>query len=50
MSGKIFISYRRDDNPEWARLLYDRLITQFDRTLVFMDVDTLEPVLISLKR
>jgi TIR domain len=43
MSGKIFISYRRDDNPEWARLLYDRLITQFDRTLVFMDVDTLEP-------
>jgi hypothetical protein len=43
MSGKTFISYRRDDSPASAGRLYDRLTTHFDRRLVFMDVDALEP-------
>ena len=43
MSGKIFISYRRDDASAWARLLYDRLFQHFAQNEIFMDVDTIEP-------
>src|SRR5271166_4950558 len=39
MSGQIFISYRRDDNPAWARSLYDRLTQRFGENQVFRDVD-----------
>jgi formylglycine-generating enzyme required for sulfatase activity len=39
MSGQIFICYRRDDNPAWARSLYDRLTHRFDRKQIFRDVD-----------
>jgi hypothetical protein len=39
VSGQIFISYRRDDTPAWARLLYDRLLQQFSQNEIFMDVD-----------
>jgi formylglycine-generating enzyme required for sulfatase activity len=39
MSGQIFICYRRDDNPAWARSLYDRLTHRFDRNQIFRDVD-----------
>jgi TPR repeat protein len=43
MSGKIFISYRRDDASAWARLIYDRLFQRFSHNEIFMDVDTIEP-------
>ena len=41
MSGQIFISYRRDDNPACARLLHDRLLPRFNK--IFMDVANIEP-------
>jgi ribose transport system substrate-binding protein len=43
MSGQIFISYRRDDNPAWARLVHNRLSQHFSQSKIFMDVDTIEP-------
>ena len=43
MSGKIFISYRRDDSSASAGRLYDRLITHFPSNQIFMDVDNLDP-------
>jgi TIR domain len=38
----IFISYRRQDEPNFAGRLYDRLVAQFGRSNVFIDVDTIE--------
>jgi hypothetical protein len=43
--AKIFISYRRDDSGGWAGRLYDRLSQHFGRDNVFMDINTIEPVL-----
>jgi hypothetical protein len=43
MSGQIFISYRREDNPAWARLVHNRLSQHFSQSEIFMDVDTIEP-------
>lgn len=43
MSGKIFISYRRDDSAGYARAIYDQLTSRFSRPRVFMDVDSIEP-------
>ena len=43
MSGKIFISYRRDDSSSSAGRLYDRLITHFPSNQTFMDVNNLDP-------
>ena len=43
VSGKIFISYRRDDSSASAGRLYDRLITHFPSNQIFMDVDNLDP-------
>jgi TIR domain len=38
----IFISYRRQDEPNFAGRLYDRLVLKFGREKVFIDVDTIE--------
>lgn len=41
MSGRLFISYRRDDEPAEARSLRDRLALAFGDDAIFMDVDSL---------
>ena len=38
----IFISYRRDDSPASARLVYERLTSWFGHGSVFMDVEQIE--------
>jgi TIR domain len=43
MSGKVFISYRRDDASAEAGRLFDRLFQHFSQNEIFMDVDTIEP-------
>lgn len=40
---RIFISYRREDDPSAAGRLYDSLAGHFGAEHVFMDVDTIEP-------
>lgn len=35
MSGSIFISYRRGDEPGFAGRLYDRLSQEFPQTTIF---------------
>ncbi len=42
-NGQIFISYRRDDSAGYTRALYDRLVRQFSKERVFMDLDAIEP-------
>ena len=42
-SGSIFICYRRDDSIAYAGRLHDRLVGQFGKNQVFMDVDTIQP-------
>ncbi len=37
--GKIFISYRRDDDPGFAQALYLRLEQEFGGENLFMDVE-----------
>ena len=39
--SKIFISYRREDSADVTGRIYDRLIQQFDRVAIFMDVDSI---------
>ncbi len=41
MPGKIFISYRRDDEPSAAARVRDGLAGKFGKTAMFMDVDNL---------
>ena len=41
MTGKIFISYRRDDSAGHAGRVHDRLEKEFGRDLLFMDVDAI---------
>jgi len=41
MPGKIFVSYRRDDDPNAAARIRDALTAKFGRSSVFMDVDDL---------
>jgi hypothetical protein len=41
LTGRVFISYRRDDSAGYARLLYDRLNARFPNQ-VFMDVTGIE--------
>jgi len=43
MSGKIFVSYRRDDTPADARGIRDSLASKFGKTSVFMDISDLVP-------
>ncbi len=40
-TGRIFLSYRRDDSRYATRGIYDRLATHFGEDAVFMDVDTI---------
>src|SRR5437016_2199480 len=44
MTGKIFLNYRRADAEAWADRLFERLIRQFPRENVFMDIDGNIPV------
>jgi len=39
--AKIFISYRRDDSAGHAGRVHDRLVQEFGRDLLFMDVDSI---------
>jgi hypothetical protein len=41
-AGGIFISYRRQDEPNFAGRLYDRLVAHFGRENIFMDADSIE--------
>jgi hypothetical protein len=41
VTGKLFISYRRDDSAGHAGRLRDRLEREFGRDLLFMDVDAI---------
>src|ERR1700753_2923659 len=41
MTGKLFISYRRDDSAGHAGRLRDRREGEFGRDLLFMDVDAI---------
>jgi hypothetical protein len=41
-TGRIFISYRRDETAYAARWLYDRLAQHFGATQIFKDVDSIE--------
>jgi hypothetical protein len=43
MSGKIFISYRRDDSRYQARMIYEAFLRRMPRENVFMDIDTIPP-------
>jgi hypothetical protein len=43
MSGKIFISYRREDSSGVTGRIYDRLEAHFGSDRIFMDVDAIEP-------
>src|ERR1700733_9891482 len=40
LSG-IFISYRRNDSPDATGRIYDRLVSEFSKALVFKDVDSI---------
>ena len=42
MSGRIFISYRRQDSAGYAGRLFDRLSNHFGQANIFMDIDTIE--------
>jgi hypothetical protein len=39
MPGKIFINYRRDDDPSYTQALYQRLEDEFASAELFMDVE-----------
>src|SRR5262245_33328637 len=41
MTGKIFISYRREDEPGFARRLYDTLEQKFSNEQLFRDLDSI---------
>src|ERR1700722_16833399 len=43
MAGKIFINYRRGDDPGFAQALFARLEQAFPPGQLFMDVDNIEP-------
>jgi len=40
-TGRIFISYRREDSAGYAGRIYDRLTAHFGKDAIFMDVDTI---------
>ena len=43
MTGKIFINYRRGDDPQAAGRLFDRLQDVFEPEQLFLDVDNIAP-------
>jgi len=45
MPAKIFISYRRDDDPSAAARVRDGLIPEFGQSNLFIDVDNLRALL-----
>lgn len=42
MTGRIFISYRRQDSAGYAGRLFDRLSNRFGQSNIFMDIDAIE--------
>ena len=42
-SNCIFVSYRRDESAGFAGRIFDRLVSNFSREQIFMDVDNIEP-------
>jgi hypothetical protein len=42
-SGKVFISYRRDDAAGFSHAIYDRLVEHLPKDHVFMDVAGIAP-------
>jgi hypothetical protein len=42
-SPRVYVSYRRDDAPDAAGRIYDRLAAQYGPDRVFFDVDTIPP-------
>src|SRR5687768_11964174 len=42
-SGRVFISYRRQESSDIAGRLYDHLAAHFGEDQVFMDVDAIPP-------
>lgn len=38
----VFISYRRSDQAAFAGRLYDHLVNAFDKSTIFMDVDSID--------
>src|SRR5438034_10553702 len=40
---QVFLSYRRDDAPDAAGRIHDRLIAKYSSDRIFMDVDTIPP-------
>jgi hypothetical protein len=43
MQGKIFINYRRGDDPGHTGRLFDHLQDAFEPDQLFMDVDSIAP-------
>jgi hypothetical protein len=43
MAGKIFVNYRRGDDPGFAQALFGRLEQAFSHEQLFMDVDNIAP-------
>src|SRR5262245_36862704 len=41
MAAKVFLCYRRDDRAAFAGRVQDRLVQEFGRDLLFMDVDAI---------
>ena len=41
ISGHIFISYRRSDSADIVGRIYDRLVQEFGRNVIFKDVDSI---------
>ena len=42
MSGGVFISYRREDNPFAARAIRDQVVQRLEREDVFFDIDNID--------
>src|SRR5437016_3542158 len=40
---QVFLSYRRDDSPDAAGRIHDRLVSKYGADRLFMDVDTIPP-------
>lgn len=43
MSGKVFISYRRDDSSGYAHAVFNKLCEHLGQSQVIFDVDTIKP-------
>jgi hypothetical protein len=43
MSGKLFINYRRGEDSGFVGRLYDRLVSRYASSQIFLDVDSVPP-------